>query len=347
MEKQQIEWVGIDAVRPYENNPRINDDAVDAVASSIREFGFQSPIIVDRDMVIIAGHTRLKAAKRLGLDTVPVIVARNLTDEQARAYRLADNKTGELAEWDYDLLDVELDGILDIDMTEFGFEDGSIDFSNLEDMMGEKDGGYLQFEEKFKPKHTTDDCFTPPEIYDVVKDWVLENYGDKWTGIERPFYPGGDFTEYKYPKGCLVLDNPPFSIQAKILDFYNAKGIDYFLFANGLTTFALLRSRPRTNTVLTGYSIEYENGAVVNTSFLTNLGTARIRTAPDLRERMKAAQDDGESLPNYVYPPNITSAALLSKDLTLGVELSISADECRFIDGIEAQPKGIFGGGGQ
>lgn len=108
MEKQQIQWVGIDTVRPYENNPRVNDDAVDAVANSIREFGFQSPIIVDRDMVIIAGHTRLKAARKLGMDTVPVIVARDLTDEQARAYRLADNKTGELAEWDAEKLDAEL-----------------------------------------------------------------------------------------------------------------------------------------------------------------------------------------------------------------------------------------------
>ena len=76
MEKQQIQWMGTDAVRPYENNPRVNDDAVDAVANSIREFGFQSPIIVDRDMVIIAGHTRIKAARKLGMDTVPVIVAK-------------------------------------------------------------------------------------------------------------------------------------------------------------------------------------------------------------------------------------------------------------------------------
>lgn len=108
-------------VKPYEKNPRRNDDAVDAVAASIKEFGFQQPIVVDKDGVIIAGHTRYKAAKKLGLQTVPVVVADKLTDEQVRAYRLADNKTGELAGWDFSLLEVELSELLNIDMSEFGF----------------------------------------------------------------------------------------------------------------------------------------------------------------------------------------------------------------------------------
>lgn len=113
---------GIDEIRPYENNPRANDGAVGAVAESIREFGFQQPIVVDRDGVIIAGHTRYKAAKKLGLTEVPVVVAGNLTDEQVRAYRLADNKTGELAEWDFSALEEELAGIGELDMSLFGFE---------------------------------------------------------------------------------------------------------------------------------------------------------------------------------------------------------------------------------
>ena len=113
---------GIDEIRPYENNPRVNDGAVGAVAESIREFGFQQPIVVDRDGVIIAGHTRYKAAQRLGLTEVPVVVADNLTDEQVRAYRLADNKTGELAEWDFSALEEELAGIGELDMSLFGFE---------------------------------------------------------------------------------------------------------------------------------------------------------------------------------------------------------------------------------
>ena len=98
----------VQEIIPYENNPRNNDEAVDKVAESIREFGFQQPIVIDKDGVVIVGHTRLKAAKKLGLETVPVVMADNLTDEQAKAYRLADNKTNEFAEWDIDALDIEL-----------------------------------------------------------------------------------------------------------------------------------------------------------------------------------------------------------------------------------------------
>ena len=86
----QIEMWTLDRVRPYENNPRINDDAVDSVAASIREFGFSQPIVVDADSVIIVGHTRLKAAKKLGLERVPVVVASHLTPDQVRAYRIAE-----------------------------------------------------------------------------------------------------------------------------------------------------------------------------------------------------------------------------------------------------------------
>lgn len=112
--------MNINDLIPYENNPRINDNAVDAVAASIREFGFKVPIIVDRNNVIVAGHTRLEAAKRLGLDTVPVIIADDLTDEQIKAFRLADNKTSELSKWDFTKLEEELKA-LTFDMEQFGF----------------------------------------------------------------------------------------------------------------------------------------------------------------------------------------------------------------------------------
>ena len=98
-------------IRPYPGNPRVNDGAVEAVAASIREFGFQQPIVCDADGTIIAGHTRYKAAQALGLETVPVVYATDLAPEQVNAYRLADNKTAELAEWDADMLAVELDGL--------------------------------------------------------------------------------------------------------------------------------------------------------------------------------------------------------------------------------------------
>jgi len=104
----KIETQLIAKIKPYERNPRVNDSAVDAVAESIRQFGFRQPIVVDVAGVIVCGHTRWKAAKKLGLTKVPVHVATDLTPEQIRAYRIADNKTNELAEWDYDLLMREL-----------------------------------------------------------------------------------------------------------------------------------------------------------------------------------------------------------------------------------------------
>src|SRR5947209_5888857 len=98
----------ITSIRPYDRNPRLNDQAVDAVAASIREFGFRQPIVVDEEGVIIVGHTRYKAALKLGLDKVPVHVATGLTPAQIKAYRLADNQTANLSQWDYDSLPLEL-----------------------------------------------------------------------------------------------------------------------------------------------------------------------------------------------------------------------------------------------
>jgi site-specific DNA-methyltransferase (adenine-specific) len=114
--------IDINKLKPYKNNPRKNDEAVEYVANSIKEFGFKVPIIVDKDYEIIAGHTRLKAAKQLGLKEVPIIIADDLTEEQVKAFRLADNKVSEIAEWDFNLLDNELSNILDIDMSNFGFD---------------------------------------------------------------------------------------------------------------------------------------------------------------------------------------------------------------------------------
>ena len=122
--------VNLSDLKPYENNPRNNDDAVAAVAKSIEEFGFKVPIIIDSENVIVAGHTRLKAAMLLKLDKVPCIIADDLTEEQIKAFRLADNKVAELASWDFSELEKELDELkdmeLDFDMSEFGFEPSEI-----------------------------------------------------------------------------------------------------------------------------------------------------------------------------------------------------------------------------
>lgn len=118
----KIKNIKLDELIPYENNPRINDKAVKYVAESIKEFGFKVPIVIDKNNVIVAGHTRYKASIELGLTEVPCIVADDLTEEQVKAFRLADNKVGEIAEWDFELLAEELQGIDDLDMEAFGFE---------------------------------------------------------------------------------------------------------------------------------------------------------------------------------------------------------------------------------
>lgn len=123
----EIIYKNIKDLQEYTNNPRHNDEAVEYVANSIKEFGFKVPIVIDKNNVIVAGHTRLKAAKRLNLESVPVIIADDLSDEQVKAFRLADNKVGELAQWNFDMLELELlelDGLnLDFEMSDFGFDE--------------------------------------------------------------------------------------------------------------------------------------------------------------------------------------------------------------------------------
>lgn len=133
MSELKITYENVDNLIPYVNNPRKNDEAVDAVASSIKNFGFKVPIVVDRENEIVTGHTRLKAAKKLGIKEVPCIIADNLSDAQIKAFRLADNKVSELSEWDFELLSEELQELdildldLDFEMSEFGFDLKEID----------------------------------------------------------------------------------------------------------------------------------------------------------------------------------------------------------------------------
>lgn len=129
----EVKNLKLQDLKPYEKNPRKNDEAVQYVAESIKQFGFKVPIIIDKNNVIVAGHTRFKAAKKLGISEVPCIVADDLTEEQIKAFRLADNKVAEKAEWDFDLLFDELDDLLEFDMSVFGFiEEEEPDLDEIE-----------------------------------------------------------------------------------------------------------------------------------------------------------------------------------------------------------------------
>lgn len=159
--KLKVQYWPIDDVHPYPNNPRNNDDAVEYVANSIREFSFQQPLVVDSEGTIIAGHTRLKAAKRLGMETVPVVVADNLTPAQVNAYRLADNKVAEAATWDMEALAVELEGLeVDFDMTMFDFDEIGFEpsFDDVED------------EQEPDESVTVKVLFHDPDLYQAYRD---------------------------------------------------------------------------------------------------------------------------------------------------------------------------------
>jgi ParB-like chromosome segregation protein Spo0J len=155
----EIIYKNIDELIPYENNPRINDEAVEYVKNSIKEFGFKVPIVIDKDNVIIAGHTRIKASKELGIKDIPCIIADDLTEEQVKAFRLADNKVAEKSMWDYTKLDEELDSILDIDMSMFNFDINNTNDINLDDYFGPE-----QEKEKEKKLIECPYCHKPIEL---------------------------------------------------------------------------------------------------------------------------------------------------------------------------------------
>lgn len=145
-----IKELEIIKLKPYENNPRINNDAVEYVANSIKEFGFKVPIVIDKDYNIVTGHTRYEASKLLKLEKVPCIMANDLTEEQVRKFRIVDNKVSEYSFWDFEKLDEELEGILDIDMEDYGFLNFDDNFEFIDRMLESGIGGGAQEKELFK-----------------------------------------------------------------------------------------------------------------------------------------------------------------------------------------------------
>ena len=195
----------LDSIRPYAANAKKHDATqVANVAESIRQYGFVQPIVIDRDGVIVIGHCRALAAKKLGMKEVPCVCVDDLTPEQVKALRVIDNKTNE-SPWDFDILPDEL---AELDLSDFdfdfGIEDEEEDTEIVEDddldeqdrlfkermargEISEEDEEYQAFLEKFEAKKTTDDCYTPDNIYDAVKKWCIERYGLKGKKIIRPF----------------------------------------------------------------------------------------------------------------------------------------------------------------
>ncbi len=381
---EQLLAVPIDELVPYAHNARVHSKAqIAQIRASLREFGFVTPVLIDFDNNIIAGHGRVEAARAEGMAEVPCVLVSSLTEAQRKAYVLADNRLSETAAWDEPMLRMELEGLkaLSFDTGIIGFDAAALEAFPIGDAPGrgsgksvsvgnytraapglgkgtagrqaaesEVPGEYEAFVDKFKRKLTTDDCYTPENIYQAVRDWAVKRYGLEGRQILRPFYPGGDYQGEEYPDGCVVIDNPPFSILSEICRFYHERNVSYFLFAPTLTLFSIASGA--CNYLLLGVRVTYDNGAVVNTSFVTNMGEWKIEAVPELYQLVKAADDENRheaaaELPGYVYPPEVLTPAA-QRLAKYGQALRVREEDAVFtraLDSQRAEKKSIFGCG--
>lgn len=347
----------IEALKPDNKNfNKHTEYGMALLEKSLRQNGAGRSILVDKDDNIIAGNGIVEAAQNAGITKTRVVevtgdelvvVKRTdlaLDSKQGREMALADNATAavDLA-WDYDAIaKVEIE--FDIDVSDWGvFAGDAGDAFFKGERKGERTDEYDKFEDKFKSKLTTDDCYTPTEVYDEVCKYVRNIVGDAPEFV-RPFYPGGDYQKYKYPKGCVVVDNPPFSIYAEIVRWYLDHEINFFLFAPALTQ--VVANAPA-NYVVAFCDVIYENGANVRTSFTTNLlGDVVFTTAPNLKRAIEAVNGkDSAELPVYGYE-NVLTTALLDK-IAL-VDFSAKRGEVAEIanlDALKAKGKSLYGRG--
>lgn len=213
----------------------------------------------------------------------------------------------------------------------------------------EKFEDYEGFVEKFKPKKTTDDCYTPQAVYDEIVRYVDETIMPlEGVKILRPFYSGGNYENYDYPEGSVVIDNPPFSIVSKICRFYNARRIKYFLFAPALTLFSSARGHPDESFIVAHCDIVYENKACVRTSFRTNMlgGNPKVRIAGDLYKRVQEVQKrEPKSIRKIIYPDYVITPATLGRLCVRGIKFDIPAADCSAIARLDNLKGSLFGGG--
>ena len=359
---EQLTMVPIDDLIPYANNAKkYGVKQINQIRASLREFGFVTPVLIDFDNNIIAGHGRVEAARAEGMSEVPCVLVTNLTEAQRKAYILADNRLSETAAWDTELLKIELEGLeaLNFDTGIAGFDAESLKAIEVNaytraapgkaaepegkhfwgDEEGESSEEYEAFTDKFKRKLTTDDCYTPQNIYEAIRDWAVEHYGLGNAQILRPFFPGGDYEHEDYPDGCVVIDNPPFSILSQICKFYMERGIRFFLFAPALTLFSIASGA--CNYLPMSCRITYENGADVRTSFVTNLGGWKIETVPDLWHRVddlntQNTREDAVELPGYTYPDCVMTPIRIAPTARY-MALQVPPEDASFARALDAQ----------
>jgi len=206
---------------------------------------------------------------------------------------------------------------------------------------------YDAFLDKFETKKTTDDCYTPKEVMDIVINYVNEKYPLADKKIIRPFFPGGDFESVEYTDDMVVIDNPPFSIITKICKYYIANGVKFFLFCPHLTAFS---SDIDCTHIIASADITYENGATIKTAFVSNMfGDLKVIGDADLHLKFKELQQRNKvNLPKYEYPDHIITVSKIAYCIEKGINLSFDKKDLKHYRGLDAQKKhgkALFGSG--
>lgn len=334
----------IDALRYDAHNFNAHTEQGRALLKkSVVENGFGRSIVVDRDNNIIAGNGIVEAAKSLNkkniriIDTTGdelVVVRRtdlDIDSEEGRRLALADNATSAVnLAWNYDELEKARES------WNVKSEDWGVKIESEE---------YRQFVAKFDKdaEKTTDDCYTPQDVYECARDYFIEEgVIPKDAKIVRPFYPGGDYEREEYPDGCVVYDNPPFSIITQIVKYYQDKGIKFLLYCQTLSSLHLAQY---CTFIVFDMNVTYANGAVVSTSFLTNLLPEDISVMTlrrELKDRLYSLASQpskGTGVLSRIHPLNWLTIKVLTNIARNGVPMTWYRDKMQYIRSKEA-----FGG---